>query len=64
MSQQSPPNIKITSSDRLGFTLFIALILHALVVLGISFKHSENKNDQSLPSLDIILAQTKSTSTP
>lgn len=64
MSQEFTPRIKITSSDRLGFTLFIALMLHALIVLGISFKHSENAKDHSLPSLDIILAQTKSTTTP
>jgi len=64
MTQQSPPKIKITSSDRLGFTLFIALMFHAIIVLGISFTHSETTNEQALPSLDIILAQTKSTTTP
>lgn len=64
MNQQTTKQVKITSSDRLGFTLFIALMLHALVVLGISFKHSKSSNDQSPPSLDIILAQTKSTLTP
>ncbi len=64
MSQQSTSHIKITASDRLGFTLFIALMLHALIVLGISFKHSETVQDHSLPSLDIILAQTQSATTP
>lgn len=64
MTQQSPPKIKITSSDRLGFTLFIALMFHAIIVLGISFTHSETTDEQALPSLDIILAQTKSTTTP
>ena len=64
MSQISPHRVKITASDRLGFTLFIAIMLHALVVLGISFKHSESEMDHSLPSLDVILAQTKSTTTP
>lgn len=64
MLKNASPNIKITSSDRLGFTLFMALMLHAIVVLGISFKHSESVKDRSLPSLDIILAQTKSTTTP
>jgi len=64
MSQFTKNRVKITASDRLGFTLFIALMLHALVVLGISFKHSESAKDQSLPSLEVILAQTKSTTTP
>jgi len=64
MSQPTTNRVKITASDRLGFTLFIALMLHALIVLGISFKHSESTKDQSLPSLEVILAQTKSTTTP
>ncbi len=64
MTQFTSPRIKITSSDRLGFTLFIALMFHAIIVLGISFTHSETTKDHSLPSLDIILAQTKSISTP
>ncbi len=63
MNPQSP-TVRITASDRLGFTLFIALMLHAIVVLGISFKHLDVANEQALPSLDIILAQTKSHSTP
>jgi len=64
MSQTTPHRVKISASDRLGFTLFIAIMLHALVVLGVSFKHSEREKDQSLPSLDVILAQTKSPTTP
>ncbi len=64
MSQLQSNRVKITASDRLGFTLFIALMLHALVVLGISFKHSETEPDTSLPSLDIVLAQSKSMTTP
>lgn len=64
MTQPSSSRVKITSSDRLGFTLFIALMFHAIIVLGISFTHSDTVKDHSLPSLDIILAQTKSASTP
>jgi len=64
MSPITTHRVKITASDRLGFTLFIALMLHALIVLGISFKHSERVKDHSLPSLDVILAQTKSPTTP
>ena len=49
----------ITASDRLGFTLFLALTLHAIVVLGVGFTPSDRNNVEPLPSLDIILANSK-----
>lgn len=60
----SPPSIKISAADRLGFTLFMALALHAIVILGIGFTANDNKQPESLPSLDIILANTKSAEQP
>ena len=60
----APPGIKISAADRLGFTLFMALALHAIVILGIGFSASDNKQPESLPSLDIILANTKSAEQP
>jgi protein TonB len=51
---------RITASDRLGFTLFLALTLHAIVVLGVGFTPSDHSNAEPLPSLDIILANSKS----
>ena len=51
---------RISASDRLGFTLFLALTLHAIVVLGVGFTHSSHSNVEPLPSLDIILANSKS----
>jgi protein TonB len=50
----------ISASDRLGFTLFLALTLHAIVVLGVGFTQSERSNVEPLPSLDIIIANSKS----
>ena len=50
---------RITASDRLGFTLFLALTLHAIVVLGVGFAPSKSNNTDPLPSLDIILANSK-----
>ncbi|MBL7005239.1 MAG: energy transducer TonB [Gammaproteobacteria bacterium] len=61
---QTPPKIQITSSDRLGFTLFIALMFHAIIVLGISFTHQPQNKEQSLPNLEVILAQSKTLETP
>jgi protein TonB len=51
---------RISASDRLGFTLFLALTLHAIVVLGVGFTQSERNNKEPLPSLDIIIANSKS----
>lgn len=57
-----PPVIRpgISASDRLGFTLFLALTLHAMVVLGVGFTRQERSNQDSLPNLEIILANSRS----
>jgi len=54
---------RITASDRLGFTLFLALSLHAIVVFGVGFKSADRSNRDPLPSLDIIIANSKSPET-
>jgi protein TonB len=51
---------RISASDRLGFTLFLAITLHAIVVLGVGFTRSDHRSEQALPSLDIILANSRS----
>lgn len=53
------PNSPITSADRLGLTLFFAIVIHALIILGISFSQEMAKNkSESTPTLEIILAHT------
>ncbi len=64
MRQTSANRPRISASDRLGFTLFLALSLHAIVVLGVGFKQSDRSDKEALPSLDIILAQSQSFETP
>ena len=59
MAQAQANKPRITASDRLGFTLFLALSLHAIVVLGVGFKPGDQSNLEPLPSLDIILANSK-----
>lgn len=59
MAQAQAIRPRISASDRLGFTLFLALTLHAIVVLGVGFKHSDRSNAEPLPSLDVILANSK-----
>ena len=63
MAQTESIRPKISASDRLGFTLFLALTLHAIVVFGVGFTQSDRSNAQPLPSLEIIIANAKSTDT-
>jgi len=53
-------NPRIGASDRLGFTLFLALTIHAIVVLGVGFTYSKIPKSGVLPNLDIILANSQS----
>jgi protein TonB len=63
MAQQNVNRPRITASDRLGFTLFLALSLHAIVVFGVGFTSADRSNQEPLPSLDIILANSKTAET-
>jgi len=63
MASRSANRPRITASDRLGFTLFLALSLHAIVVFGVGFKSADRGNRDPLPSLDIIIANSKSPDT-
>jgi len=57
-SQTNSP--RIGASDRLGFTLFLALTIHAIVVLGVGFTNTKKPKADALPSLEIILANSRS----
>ncbi|HEX4939314.1 MAG TPA: energy transducer TonB [Candidatus Kapabacteria bacterium] len=52
----------ISASDRLTFTLFIAAIFHAMVILGVGFSFTEPQPAAS--SLEIVLAQSRSDTAP
>lgn len=52
----------VTSTDRLSFTLFMALIVHAALILGISF--SANDRSHTSKTLEVTLASYKSDNTP
>jgi periplasmic protein TonB len=62
MSAEITAPAPIGSGDRLGFTLFLAIAVHALLILGITFKLNDGK--QTPPTLEITLATHKSQSTP
>jgi len=60
ISPQASPLPVITSNDRFGFTLFIAVVLHSLIILGISFSQPDRiKPPEKLPGLEITLVQSK-----
>lgn len=54
----------VSDSDRLRFTLFIAISFHLLLVLGIRFVLPESKESQIPLSLDVTLAQRESLKAP
>ncbi len=56
------PAPQITDNDRLGMTLFLAVVFHGIVILGITFSISPPAESESLPTLDVILVQTQSPS--
>jgi len=52
----------VDTGDRLSFTFFVAIILHAFVLLGIGFKMPEHKNTSQ--TIEITLATHKSVHEP
>lgn len=63
-TQKFPAPVKIGANDRLGFTLFVAVALHIIVILGVGFTRSSANQAESIPSMDIILANTESLEAP
>jgi protein TonB len=51
---------KIGTGDRLSLTIFFAIVLHSLIILGISFS-GEDRSDppQKLPGLEVTLVQSR-----
>lgn len=58
-SLNTPP---VDSGDRLSFTFFVAIVLHGLILLGISFKLPEHKNTSQ--TIEITLATHQSVHQP
>jgi protein TonB len=58
----TPPRLSpnITSGDRLGLTIFFAIVVHSLIILGVSFsQYDRTKRPEKLPGLEITLVQTQ-----
>lgn len=55
----------VTASDRLGLTLFLAVSLHAIVILGISFSSTDKpERSELINTLDITLVHHQSKDAP
>lgn len=48
----------VSVNDRLGMTLFFAILFHGILILGITFIASPSADQKILPSLDVILVNT------
>ncbi|MCW9013800.1 MAG: TonB family protein [Gammaproteobacteria bacterium] len=55
----TPP---VTANDRLGMTLFFAILFHGILILGITFVSSPLARQKIPPSLDVILVNTSNPS--
>ena len=56
----TPP---VTANDRLGMTVFFAILFHAILILGITFVSEPAAKQKIPPSLDVILVNTSNPST-
>lgn len=60
MQQTEPPalqDISVTTSDRFALTLFFAIVMHAMIILGITFGiHDDPPPDNIMPTLDITVS--------
>ena len=55
---------QLSENDRLGVTAFGSLLLHMLVILGVTFAVPKLRDLQALPTLEITLVQTQSARAP
>lgn len=60
----SPASPTVTASDRLGLTLFFSVVLHGIIILGVVFSHPDPAKTKTIPTLEIILAQTSAAQKP
>lgn len=64
MNQQALAAPVITATDRLGLTLFFAVALHAIIILGITFSDSLLKKRDSIQTMEVTLVQSRSDKSP
>lgn len=60
----STQTANVTDNDRLGLTLFLAVAVHGILILGLSFKALSNHFHPQSPALNVILVQSASNKAP
>ncbi|OBS08135.1 energy transducer TonB [Acidihalobacter prosperus] len=63
MKNTTPP-APITDKDRLGLTLFLAVAVHGILILGLSFKALSEQVQRQPPALNVLLVQTAADKAP
>ena len=56
--------VQITASDRLGFSIFFAAVLHAIIILGLGFGYTLNRDTDQASILEITMVLTKTHQAP
>jgi len=63
MNSQTINPVSVTQSDRMSLTIFFALAIHAILILGISFDLMDNSNDV-ITTMEITLVHQRSNEEP
>ncbi len=65
MSTSTLSSPKVSATDRLIFTLFLSIVLNAVLILGLGFDFEDGSNDDSpLPTLEVILVEKNDSEKP
>ena len=48
---------KISENDRLTFAVFLAIVFHAMILLGIAFSIPKQNTTPSTPIMQVVMAQ-------
>lgn len=54
-----PTRTSVTTRDRLGFTLLVAVMLHIMIVFGLGFKDEPPATKPPLQSMEVIMLETE-----
>jgi len=64
LTHQPLPSARITPVDRLGLTLFLAIAIHAIIILGITFGRDLLTPSNPVQTMEITLVQSRSETPP
>ena len=64
LTQTSPRPVPVSHADRFGLTVFFALAVHAIVILGVSFNLSDDNPNNAMTTMEVTLVHTHSEKAP